>query len=112
MKVYFNHKAELINAIITYGFTDDIFRSIEFAPFPGVEVSADPPDPNDGCLMPPQGATAELDVPEDVLLPFEALAEGWEADGFRHAGSGIREFIVPARVLNRYPRRLYAEARS
>ena len=31
------------------------------------------------------------------------------ADGFRHAGLGYREFVVPARVVNRYERRLYTE---
>jgi hypothetical protein len=109
MKVYFNHQRELVETIVSYGFTDDILRSLEYSEVPGVELRADEPDPNEGCLMPPEGATAEMDIPEDELLEHEVLADGWEDDGFRHAGLGRREFIVPARVVNRYDRRLYVE---
>ena len=59
--------------------------------------------------MPPEGATVVMDIPESELLEHEVLADGWEADGFRHAGFGYREFVVPARVVNRYDRSLYVE---
>jgi hypothetical protein len=109
MKVYFNHRAPLVETIVTYGFTNDILRDITYAEIPGVELSASEPDPNEGCLMPPDGATIVIDIPEAELLDHEVLADGWEADGFRHAGFGRREFIVPARVVNRYERALYTE---
>ena len=109
METYFNHRAELCEVIVRFGFTDDILRSTEFAGIEGVELRAATPDPNEGCVMPPAGATVVIDIPEDELLPFEVLAEGWQADGFQNAGFGYREFIVPARVVNRYDRSLYAE---
>ena len=108
MKVYFNHRAKLCEAVVKFGFTDDIFRSIEYDECPGVELRDAAPDPNEGCLMPPQGATIVMDIPESELTEYEVLAEGWEADGYRHAGYGYREFIVPARVVNRYDRSPYA----
>jgi hypothetical protein len=109
MKTYFNHRAALIEVILRFGFTDDILRSIELAGFEGVELRDAVPDPNEGCLMPPLGATVVMDIPESELAGCELLAEGWEADGFRHAGSGYREFVVPARIVNRYDRSLYTE---
>ena len=57
--------------------------------------------------MPPAGATIVIGIPEDELLPYEVLAEGWQAEGIRHAGFGYCEFVVPARVVNRYGRSLY-----
>jgi len=104
--VYFNHKAGLCEVIVRYGFTNDKLREAAFAGIPGVEVRDKSPDPNEGCLLPPEGATVEIDVTQSELLEYEVLAEGWEADGFRHAGFGYREFVVPARVLNRYQRKL------
>lgn len=109
MKVFFNHRAALIEVILRFGFTDDILRSADFAEVEGVELRGTAPDPNEGCLMPPAGATIVLDIPEAELAPHEALAEGWEADGFRHAGLGYREFVVPARIVNRYNRVLLDE---
>ena len=109
MKTYFNHRAGLCEVIVRFGFTDDILRSTEFAGVEGVELRNKSPDCNEGCLMPPAGATIVIDIPEDELLPYEVLAEGWQADGFRHAGFGYREFIVPARMVNRCDRALYAE---
>ena len=110
MKVYFNHRAELCDILVRFGFTNDILRSLDYADVPGVELRDAVPDPNEGCLMPPAGATVVLDIPEAELLPHEVLAENWEADGFRRAGMGYREFVVPAAVVNRYPRQLYDEA--
>ena len=109
MKVYFNHRAELCDAIVTFGFTDDILGRLEYADVPGVELQGSEPDPNEGCVMPPDGAIVVMDIPEAELLEFEVLAEGWEADGFRHAGFGRREFIVPAKVVNRHDRALWQE---
>lgn len=109
MIVYFNHRVALIEVVLRFGFTDDILRSADFAEVEGVELGGKAPDPNEGCLIPPAGATIVLDIPEAELAPYEALAEGWEADGFRHAGLGYREFVVPARVVNRYERWLYTE---
>ncbi len=59
--------------------------------------------------MSPAGATIVIGIPEDELLPFEVLAESWQADGFRHAGFGYREFVVPAGWSTRNDRSLYAE---
>lgn len=109
MKVYFNHQAELRRTIARFGFTNDIFRSIIYHEVPGVELQAVPPDPTEGCPMSPEGATIVLDIPESELLEYEALVDGWEADGFRHACMGYREFAVPASVFNRYDRVLYVE---
>ena len=58
MKVYFNHKRELVETIVRFGFTDDIFRSIDFADVSGVELRDAEPDPNEGCPMAPEGAVA------------------------------------------------------
>jgi hypothetical protein len=109
MKTYFNHRAGLCEVIVRFGFTDDILRSTEFAGIEGVELRDKAPDPNEGCLMPPAGATMVIHIPEDELIPHELLAEDWQADGFRHAGFGYREFVVPARLVNRYDRSLYTE---
>lgn len=106
MIVYFNHRVALIEVVLRFGFTDDILRSADFAEVEGVELRGKAPGPNEGCLMPPDGATIVIDIPEAELLPHEALGEGWEADGFRHTRFGYREFIVPTRVVNRYDRRL------
>ena len=88
--------AELCEVTVRFGFTDDILRSPEFAGIEGVELRDKAPDCNEGCLMSPAGATIVIGIPEDELLPFEVLAESWQADGFRHAGFGYREFVVPA----------------
>ena len=107
MVVYFNHRAALIEVILRFGFTNDILRDPDFAEYEGVELRDARPDPAEGCLMPPDGATIIIAIPETELLPYEVLAVGWQADGFRHAGFGYREFIVPARIVNRYDRALY-----
>ena len=107
MVVYFNHRAALIEVILRFGFTNDILRDPDFAEYEGVELRDARPDPAEGCLMPPDGATIIIAIPETELLPYEVLAVGWQADGFRHAGFGYREFIVPARIVNRYDRRVY-----
>jgi hypothetical protein len=107
MVVYFNHRAALIEVILRFGFTNDILRDPDFAEYEGVELRDARPDPAEGCLMPPDGATIIIGIPETELLPYEVLAVGWQADGFRHAGFGYREFIVPARIVNRYDRALY-----
>ena len=79
MKVYFNHRAALVEVILKFGFTDDILRSADLAEIKGVELRGKAPDPNEGCLMPPAGATIVLDIPEAELAPYEALAEGWDS---------------------------------
>ena len=95
MVVYFNHRAALIEVILRFGFTNDILRDPDFAEYEGVELRDARPDPAEGCLMPPDGATIIIAIPETELLPYEVLAVGWQADGFRHAGFGYREFIWP-----------------
>lgn len=62
MKVYFNHRADPCEVIVTYGFTNDIMRSLEFAEIPGMELRGAAPDPNEGCPVPPEGATVVIDV--------------------------------------------------
>jgi hypothetical protein len=119
MKVYFNHRAELCETIAKFGFTDDIFRSLEFSNIPGVELQEMVPDPNDGCLMPPKGGAVVMDIPEEVLRPFMvtlgatvhmALDGTVAKDDLRTAeqpdGPPTGEYIVPAAVANRYDRAL------
>ena len=56
------------------GFTNDIIRSLEFAGIEGGELRNKPPDPNEGCLIPPTWATIMTGNPEDELLPYQLLS--------------------------------------
>jgi hypothetical protein len=86
MRLY--HRTDHAQAIRDGGFVDGEGYYLTAHVHCGVWVSDQPLDGNEGAF----GDVLEIEVPEEVAVPFE-----WVEDG-----KGYREFLMPASILNTY----------
>ena len=94
MKVY--HRTSAAEAILQHGFRDGEGCYMTATRWRGVWVSDQPLDENEGAWG---DTVSTLDLPEDVFVHHE-----WVQEGFRY-----REALIPATVLNQYPRTVWEE---
>ena len=90
MKLF--HATEAYEQIERDGFRDGTGKYLTDFEFTGVWVSAEPLDDHPS----PEARHFEIEVGDLNLEPFEWVEEG----------KPYREFLVPAEVLNQFPRRL------
>ena len=95
MKAY--HRTDASGAIMAAGFRDSVGYYMTSSRHRGVWVSDQPLDANEGASG---NALVAVALPEDVFARYEWV----QTPGF-----GYREALVPARILNRYHRRLVKE---
>jgi hypothetical protein len=85
----FYHRTPAADAILGKGFKDSTGLYITSQPHTGVWLSDVPLDENEGAKG---QVVLAIDIPERVLVPYE-----WVEDG-----KGYREFLAPAKLVNRY----------
>ncbi len=97
------HTTDGAAAILTDGFHDELGTYLPDQSYYGVWLADRPLDTHEGA----HGATVlVLDIPEDVITPYEWI-NGWgEPDSHSPAAvlatRAYREFLVPAEIANRY----------
>jgi hypothetical protein len=90
------HAAEILRD----GFGEETGTYLTPTDYSGVWLFDRPPDDQAGDVDP--DVIMELEIPEDVVAPFEWLV-----------GRPYREFLMPARIVNQYgPPRVRAEISS
>ncbi len=103
------HTTDGAAAILTDGFHDELGSYLPDQIYYGVWFADRPLDAHAGA----HGDTVlVLDIPEDVLTPYEWI-NGWGEPDLRSpaavlATHAYREFLVPAEIVNRYgPPQIY-----
>jgi hypothetical protein len=83
------HRTDAKDAILAHGFTDAEGDYLTERLHGGVRLSDRILDPNEGV---PADDVLDLEIPEEVVAPYEWIEEG----------KAYREFLVPAEIVNRY----------
>ena len=91
MRVFHTTTDAAAAAIERDGFRDGVGSYLTVNEYRGVWLGDLPMDPNEGASG---DVLFVLDIPEQVLKPFEWIEEG----------KPYREFLVPADTVNEYPR--------
>lgn len=86
MKVY--HATAHPEEILRYGFRESVGILRSGRSWAGVWLTDRPTDPGDAAYL--HGATLEMEIPEEVLAPYE----------WKETGKPYRQFLVPAHLAN------------
>jgi hypothetical protein len=96
------HRSTSAEVIVREGFRDGTAPYLTSGEYTGVWLSDRPLDLNEGAIGSSDGLPdlVEVEIPLDVLADFE-----WIEDM-----KSYREFLVPAAVVNSYPRRIVQDS--
>jgi hypothetical protein len=93
MKLYHSTPTPIVEAIEAEGFRDAEGNYLTTNLYRGVWLGDRPIDWNDAGFTEEDMSCLTVEIPEEVVAPFEWIEEH----------KGYREFLVPAEVVNRYP---------